>query len=71
MPKLKSHKGLAKRVKITGRGKVSHRRSGSSHLNSGKSGKETRTLRKKMVCPKAVTRVLERVMKTHLRGRDE
>jgi large subunit ribosomal protein L35 len=42
MPKLKTHKGLAKRMKVTGRGKLKHRRSGASHLMSVKNGKRRR-----------------------------
>jgi large subunit ribosomal protein L35 len=49
MPKLKTHKGIKKRFKISANGKVSHKRSGSSHLNSHKSGKQVRRLRKKSV----------------------
>jgi large subunit ribosomal protein L35 len=44
MPKQKTHKGLSKRVKITGTGKVKHRRAGMGHLLSGKSSKRRRRL---------------------------
>ena len=47
MPKLKTHKGMKKRFKISATGKVSHKRCGSSHLMSHKSGKQVRRLRKK------------------------
>jgi large subunit ribosomal protein L35 len=47
MPKLKTHKGMKKRFKVSATGKVSHKRCGSSHLNSHKSGKKVRRLRKK------------------------
>ncbi len=46
MPKLKSVKGLRKRVKITARGTVMHYKGGKSHLLSGKSGKRRRHLRR-------------------------
>ncbi len=46
MPKLKPHKGLLKRVKITGKGKVRFKRAGASHLNGPLSGKKIRDLRK-------------------------
>jgi len=46
MPKQKTHKGLAKRIKITARGKVVRRRAGASHLMSDKSGKRCRSLRR-------------------------
>ena len=47
MPKLKTHKGMKKRFKVSATGKVSHKRCGSSHLNSHKSGGKIRKLRKK------------------------
>ncbi len=47
MPKLKTHKGIKKRFKVSATGKVSHKRCGSSHLMSHKNGKQVRRLRKK------------------------
>lgn len=47
MPKLKTHKGIKKRFKVSATGKVSHKRCGSSHLMSHKSGKQVRKLRKR------------------------
>jgi large subunit ribosomal protein L35 len=47
--KMKTHKGVKKRFKVTATGKVIHKRCGSSHLNSHKSGKQIRRLRKKAV----------------------
>jgi large subunit ribosomal protein L35 len=47
MPKLKTHKGMKKRFKISASGKVQHKRCGSSHLMSHKSGKRVRRLRKR------------------------
>lgn len=47
MPKQKTHKGTKKRFKVSATGKVSHKRCGSSHLMSHKSGKKVRRLRKK------------------------
>jgi len=49
MPKLKTHKGIKKRFKVSATGKVSHKRCGSSHLMSHKSGKQVRRLRKKKI----------------------
>lgn len=45
--KMKTHKGVKKRFKVSATGKVSHKRCGSSHLNSHKSGGKIRRLRKK------------------------
>src|SRR3954452_13838192 len=49
MPKMKTHKGSKKRFKVSATGKVSHKRCGSSHLMSHKSGKQVRRLRKKPI----------------------
>ena len=46
---MKTHKGVKKRFKVTANGKVTHKRCGSSHLNSHKSGSKIRRLRKKSV----------------------
>jgi large subunit ribosomal protein L35 len=45
MPKLKTHKGLKARVRITRNGKVVRAKSGRRHLMSHKSGKQARQLR--------------------------
>lgn len=47
MPKLKTHKGLRKRVKLTKSGKIKRKRGFAGHLMSEKSGKRRRHLRKK------------------------
>lgn len=49
MPKMKTHKGAKKRFTVTATGKVMHKRCGSSHLNSHKSGNKIRKLKKKTV----------------------
>lgn len=46
MPKLKTHKGTKRRMKLTGTGKVMRRKAGSSHLMSVKSSKRRRGYRK-------------------------
>jgi large subunit ribosomal protein L35 len=53
MPKLKSHRGLRKRVKISGTGKVMRMRAGKSHLQTGKSSKRRRQKRKAVPTYKA------------------
>lgn len=45
MPKLKTYKALAKKVKVTKSGKVFRRSSGQNHFNSKDTGDETRTKR--------------------------
>ena len=56
MPKQKTHKGLAKRVKVTARGKVKRRKSFVGHLLSGRSAKRLRRLRAPTLMPKADAR---------------
>lgn len=46
MPKMKSHRGLAKRVKITGSGKLKRSHAYTSHRFHGKTKKQRRHLRK-------------------------
>jgi large subunit ribosomal protein L35 len=62
MPKQKTHKGLAKRFKVTGRRKVKYRRPGNSHLSSHKPGSRIRRLRKHalVIGPKAA-RIIEQL----------
>lgn len=46
MPKMKTHKGLKKRVRVTASGRVKHRRSFTGHLLSGKPGSRRQRLRR-------------------------
>ena len=46
MPKMKTHKGTSKRIKVRPGGKVKFKRAGAGHLMSGKSGKRRRNLRR-------------------------
>lgn len=45
MPKQKTHKATKKRFRLTGKGKVRHRQSGTSHLATRMSQKRKRNLR--------------------------
>lgn len=45
MPKLKTHRGAAKRFKITGTGKIKRSNANKSHIMTGKPAKRTRRLR--------------------------
>ena len=45
MPKQKTHKGVKKRFRITAKGKVKHRRAGTSHLQVRLTSKRKRKLR--------------------------
>ena len=46
MPKMKRHKGLAKRIRVSARGKLRYNKSNAGHLMSGKSSNRRRKLRK-------------------------
>ncbi len=45
MPKIKTHKGAAKRFKMTSTGKIKRSRAYKSHILTGKPAKRTRRLR--------------------------
>lgn len=53
MPKMKSHRGLAKRVKRTGSGKLKRGRAFTSHLAPRKTTKQRRQLRKASLISKS------------------
>lgn len=46
MPKLKTNKGVAKRFKLTGTGKVKRRKAGMRHILTSKDSNRKRVLRK-------------------------
>jgi len=51
MPKLKTHRGAAKRFKVTGSGKIMMNRAYRGHLLTGKPAKRMRGLRKSILIP--------------------
>ncbi|MCK5503549.1 MAG: 50S ribosomal protein L35 [Thermodesulfovibrionia bacterium] len=53
MPKLKTHRGAAKRFKKTSSGKIKRSKAYTSHLMTGKSSKRTKQLRKGGLVDKA------------------
>ena len=44
MPKMKTHSGAKKRFRVTGSGKLMHRKAGKMHLNEHKPSTRTRRL---------------------------
>lgn len=62
MPKVKTHKGLAKRIKITAGGKVKHNRPFKSHLMSSKNAKRRRQLRRKVLLTGAKAATVKRLL---------
>ncbi|MGQ0576668.1 MAG: 50S ribosomal protein L35 [Pseudonocardia sp.] len=56
MPKNKTHSGIAKRVKVTGTGKLMRQQAGLRHRLEVKSSKETRDLSGYVAVDKADTK---------------
>jgi large subunit ribosomal protein L35 len=70
MPKLKSHKGLLKRIRITGRGKVAFHKSQSGHLRGAKSPSQLRKYRRKNIAKAGDIRRLEKMLHRPLKPVD-
>lgn len=66
--KQKMHKGLLKRIRVTGTGKVKHRRRGTSHLNSKAGGRESQQLGKDVIVTDGVARKIGRALNLRLHG---
>ena len=62
MPKMKTHRGAAKRVKKTGTGKLKRMRSNKSHILTKKTTKRKRRLRKSDLVSKADTKKLNKLL---------
>lgn len=62
MPKMKTHKGYAKRVKKTGTGKFKRSQAFTSHLFANKSTKQKRQLRKTTLVSKADSKKLTQLL---------
>jgi large subunit ribosomal protein L35 len=62
MPKLKSNRGAAKRLKATGSGKIKHYKAFGSHLLTHKTTKRKRNLRGSEVLNKQDTKNMKRLL---------
>ena len=60
--KVKTHRGAAKRFKLTATGKVKRRKAFHSHILTSKSAKRKRNLRASAVLDKRDTRGIKRVI---------
>ena len=60
MPKMKTHRGMAKRVRKTGTGKLMRAKAFKSHILTKKSPKRKRNIRHETEVAKADTKVVER-----------
>ncbi len=59
MPKLKTHRGAAKRFSITGTGKVKRSKAYASHILTKKTTKRKRNLRKSTILSKRDTKEIK------------
>ena len=62
MPKKKTHKGTAKRVKVTGSGKLLRQQTGLRHRLEVKSSKETRDLSRVVPVDKADVKRVKKLL---------
>jgi large subunit ribosomal protein L35 len=53
MPKMKTHRGAAKRFRVTGTGKIMRKKAYNSHLFTGKSSKRKRSLEREVEVSRA------------------
>jgi large subunit ribosomal protein L35 len=60
MPKMKTHRGTAKRVRVTGTGKLVRAKAYKSHILEKKSQKRKRNFRKEALITKADSKVVAR-----------
>ena len=62
MPKMKTHRGAAKRVKKTGTGKLKRMRSNKSHILTKKTTKRKRRLRQPDLVSKGDEKKLNKIL---------
>ena len=62
MPKAKTNKAAAKRIKVTANGKLKYSKAGSGHLLGGKSRKRERNLRKSGLLSPAENKRIKRLL---------
>ncbi|MBN3037849.1 MAG: 50S ribosomal protein L35 [Candidatus Omnitrophica bacterium] len=62
MPKIKTHKGLAKRFKRTKSGKIKRSKAGRGHLLGHKTRKRKRHLRKSAIIGKTDEKAIKRML---------
>lgn len=62
MPKMKTHRGAAKRFKKTGSGKISRKKAFRSHILEKKSPKRKRNLRSGALVAKANAKTISRLL---------
>ncbi len=65
MPKMKTHKGAAKRFKVTKSGKVKYRRKNRSHILTKKTRKRKRQLRKSAYLNNTDGKRIKKILNQH------
>ena len=64
MPKIKTHKGAAKRLKVTGTGKIRRYRANAGHLFLTKTTKRKRRLRRSTLADPTNVKKLNRLIQS-------
>jgi large subunit ribosomal protein L35 len=62
MPKIKTHRGAAKRFSLTGTGKVKRHKAYASHILTSKTTKRKRNLRKSAVMDKTNEKAIKKLI---------
>jgi large subunit ribosomal protein L35 len=62
MPKMKTHRGAAKRYRVTGSGKIKRAQAFKSHILTKKSTKRKRNLRKSAYISEAEAKVVKKLI---------
>ena len=62
MPKMKTHSGAKKTFRLTGTGKIMHKRAGKRHLLEHKSSRVTRRLSGEVAGKKTVSMTAKRML---------
>jgi large subunit ribosomal protein L35 len=62
MPKMKTHRGAAKRYRVTGNGKIKRARAFKSHILTKKSAKRKRNLRKPAYISEAEAKTVKKLI---------
>lgn len=62
MPKMKTHRGAAKRYRVTGSGKIKRAHAFKSHILTKKSAKRKRNLRKGAYISEAEAKVVKKLI---------
>lgn len=62
MPKIKTHRGAAKRFSLTGTGRVRRNKAFASHILTSKTTKRKRNLRKSAVMDKTNEKAIKKIL---------